>query len=383
MTQKPKICFVASTGIPTFHRTNFEKISEDFDVYAVMNIKNPDVFNGIKVVEAHSIEIERRPSIFKDLKALWLLYRYFKNNKFDIFVSQASKPSLLAAIAGKIAGVPVRIRIFTGQLWANKKGVGRLFFKTIDKLTVALNTHILVDGKPQRKYLIENKILKDGQATVLANGSICGVDTEIFKPNDSIRRELRNKFNISDKDIVFAFLGRINRDKGIFELLEAFNLLLPEYDNIKLVLIGNSEGINEDILSKYPNIKIGQNMILYGYTKEPYKTLQIADVFCLPSYREGFGMSAIEAASLSLPVIISDAYGLGDSYVNGETGIQCKVKDSKSLADAMRFYIMYPDKMPIFGKKGRERIVNEFNKELVSGAWSEYLNLRFNESKFK
>lgn len=383
MTTKPKICFVASTGIPNFHRTNIEKISEDFDVYAVMKILNPGVFKGIKVVEAYSIDIERRPSIKKDLMALWQLYRYFRANKFDIFVSQASKPSLLAAIAGRLAGIPVRIRIFTGQLWANKKGFGRLFFKTIDKITVALNTNILVDGKPQRKYLIENGVLKEGQATVLAHGSICGVDVDKFKPDESIRKQLRDSLNLTEDNIVFAFMGRINREKGIYELLQAFNGLIPKYPDIKLVLIGNSEGIDSQSMSIYSNLKIGDNLILYGYTSEPYKTLQLADVFCLPSYREGFGMSVIEAASVGLPVICSDAYGMADSYVERLTGLTCKVKDVESLTKAMETYIVYPELMPEYGNNGRRRVIDSFNKELVSTAWSNYLKAKLDEAKAK
>lgn len=370
---KKKICFVASTGIPTFHRTNIEKLSEDFDVYAVMKNANEEAFKGVKVKEFKSIDIERRPSILKDIKALWRLYRYFRRNKFDAFISQASKPSLFAAIAGKLAGVPVRIRIFTGQIWANKKGLSREFFKTIDRFTVALNSDILVDGKPQRKYLIENGILKDGQATVLANGSICGVDVDKFKPYPEERKAIRDRLGISDSDIVFAFMGRIKREKGIYELLEAFNVLVGKYSHLKLVLIGNSEGVTEESMREYENIVIGNNLILYGYTKEPYKTLNLADVFCLPSYREGFGMSAIEAAADGLPVICSDAYGLGDSFVDGYTGLKCKVKDVKSLKDAMEQYILNPDIVRKYGASGRTRVIEKFNKNQVAKAWSDYI----------
>lgn len=370
---KKKICFIASTGIPTFHKTNIEKLSEDFDVYAVMKFDDPSVFDGVNVKETKSIDIERRPSILKDLKALWNLYKYLHSNKFDAFISQASKPSLLAAIAGRMAGIPVRIRIFTGQIWANKTGFGRTFFKTIDKITVALNSHLLVDGNPQRKYLIGNGILKEGQATVLANGSICGVDVEKFKPDAYERAKLRGQFGINDDDVVFAFMGRLKRDKGVYELLKAFDVLASKYDNAKLVLIGNSEGIDENSMQGYPNIKIGENLILYGFTKEPYKTLNIADVFCLPSYREGFGMSVIEAAAVGLPVICSDAYGLADSFVDGETGLKCKVQDVESLKDAMDQYLLNPDIISEYGMKGRKRVVDEFNKELVSQAWSDYL----------
>lgn len=370
---KKKICFIASTGIPVFHKTNIEKLSSVFDVYAVMKIIDPSQFDGIKVKEAHSIAIERRISIIKDIKALWLLYKYLRKNKFDAFISQASKPSLLASIAGLIAGIPVRIRIFTGQLWAHKQGFSRFFFKSIDRLTVALNTHILVDGRSQRNYLIDNKIIKEGQAIVLANGSICGVDTKKFCPNPDTRKRIRRSYGVKDEDIIFSFMGRINKDKGIFELLEAFNRLSGKYKHIKLVLIGSSEGITEESMDSYQNIKIGDNLILYGFTQEPYNALQIADVFCLPSYREGFGMSAIEAASLQLPVICSDAYGLADAFVDGVTGLKCKVKDVESLYKAMESYIDHPNQISRFGVNGRKRVIEKFSKELVSEAWLDYL----------
>lgn len=376
---KKKICFVASTGIPGFHRTNIEKLSEDFDVYSVMKFNDPSIFDGIKVKEAHSIDIERRPSISKDLKALIALYKYFKANRFDVFISQASKPSLLAAIAGRMAGIPVRIRIFTGQLWAHKKGLSRAFFKTIDKITVALNTHTLVDGRSQRQYLIDNGILSEGEATVLANGSICGVDVEKFKPSPAVRKNIRDKFGFKESDIVFSFLGRITRDKGIYELLSAFDALAARYNNIKLVLIGNTEGVREEDISSLQNVRKGENLILYGYTDVPQQTLQIADIFCLPSYREGFGMSAIEAAALELPVICSDAYGLADSYIDGQTGVKCKVMDVASLKDAMEFFINNPLKIKDYGNNGRHRIIESFSKELVSSAWSEYLKGKTNE----
>lgn len=370
---KKKICFIASTGIPVFHKTNIEKLSSVFDVYAVMKIIDSSQFDGIKVKEAHSIAIERKIYIIKDIKALWLLYKYLRKNKFDAFISQASKPSLLASIAGLIAGIPVRIRIFTGQLWAHKQGFSRFFFKSIDRLTVALNTHILVDGRSQRNYLIDNKIIKEGQAIVLANGSICGVDTQKFCPNAETRNRIRGSYGLTDEEIVFSFMGRINKDKGIYELLEAFNRLSGKYKHIKLVLIGSSEGITEESMDSYQNIKIGDNLILYGFTQEPYNALQIADVFCLPSYREGFGMSAIEAASLQLPVICSDAYGLADAFVDGVTGLKCKVKDVESLYKAMESYIDHPNQISRFGVNGRKRVIEKFSKELVSEAWLDYL----------
>lgn len=373
---KKKICIIASVpnGIISFWKTNIDKISNKFDVYIVANFENKDIFNDLKIKDAKSIRIERHPSIFKELNTINELTHYFKQEKFNGFISMSSNASLVASIAGWKAKIPFRARIFTGQIWANKKGISRMFFKLIDRVTVLLNTHFLVDGKSQQNYLIQNGILKIKQSCVLANGSICGVDTERFKPNPEIREIERKNLHIEDSDIVFAFMGRINRDKGTFELLEAFNRLVGEEKHVKLLLIGNNEGIDNNIFNKYSNIRYGINLICYGFTKAPYNALQAGDVFCLPSYREGFGMSVIEAASLELPVIASDAYGLKDSFINGVTGLCCKMKNVESLYEAMKQLYKDNNLRKKMGKAGRDRIIKDFSMDMVSDAWLNYFS---------
>ena len=373
---RKKICIVTSVpgAIKSFWKTNIDAISQRHNVYIVSNFDNNTNFDGIKIINAKSIAIERKPSIIKDIKALWEVYKYFRRMKFDAFISMTDKASLISSIAGFFSRIPVRVRVFTGQTWAQKKGISRLFYQIIDKITVFLNTHSCVDGKPQRLYLEENGILKSGYATVIANGSICGVDIDRFIASEDVRIGERTRLNIHNDDIVYTFMGRINRDKGIFELLGAFNKFCVNHKNAKLVLIGGFDGLNNDILSKYHNIRVGDNVILYGYTSSPEKSLQISDVFCLPSYREGFGMSAIEAAALNLPVICSDAYGLADTFVENKTGLKCKVADEDSLYQAMKLYYNDSQMRYQHGQAGRERVVQLFSMKLVAQEWSNYID---------
>ena len=267
--RRKKICIIASApgGITSFWKTNIDEISKHFDVYVVANYQDEKVFNELSIKGQRSIDIQRRPSVNSVLKAVNSLRKYFREEKFDAFISMSLNASLISAIAGKLENIPFRARIFTGQLWAHKKGLSRTFYKSIDKLTVFLNNHFLVDGRAQQEYLVENGILSDGQSVVLANGSICGVDVEKFKPLQEKRFEERSKLGLSETDVVFTFMGRINRDKGTYELLEAFNNLAEKHENAKLLLIGNSEGITNETFAAYDNIVIGKNLILYGYTK--------------------------------------------------------------------------------------------------------------------
>lgn len=371
---KKKLCIIASapSGIISFWRTNIEKLAPYFDVYVVANFTDETIFNGLYIKGAKSVNIERKPSIASGLGAVKELVQYFKQMQFDGFISMSSNASLVAAIAGKIARVQFRCRIFTGQIWANRTGMLKIFLKMIDRFTVWANTHLLVDGRSQQKYLIDKGILKEGQSEIIANAAICGVDVEKFSPNVDIRAKERLNLGFKDSDIVYIFMGRMNREKGIYELLGAFNRLAKDNQDVKLLLIGANEGIPDETFKSHPNIFYGKNLICYGVTRTPYNALQAGDVLCLPSYREGFGISVIEASAVGLPVIVSDIYGLKDAYEDGVTGLKCKARDVDSLYEVMKK--LYDDKeMRIsLGKAGRERTKNLFSMELVSNAWLDY-----------
>lgn len=371
---KKKICFVVSapgTAV-SFLKDHVERLSELFDVYLVANIKDVSEITNLKLTGYKHIQIERKPSVNKDLRALWQLYKYFRQERFFVVQSQASKPSLLMAIAAFFARVPNRIRIFTGQIWCNMTGWKRIAFKAVDKITVALNTELLSDGYPQMNYLIEQKIVKPNKIKVLGNGSICGVDISRFNPDDRVRSDIRKELNYSDNNIVFVFLGRLKREKGIHELLSAFNKLVVDSPDARLLLLGTDEENCIEWLRLYPNISDRKRVCFYGYTLDPNKTLQAGDVYVLPSYREGFGMAVLEASCMKLPVICSDIYGMEDSFVEGVTGLKCKVRDDETLLDCMKKLYIDEALRQSMGKAGRERVMKDFSKQLVTDAWFEY-----------
>ena len=239
----------------------------------------------------------------------------------------------------------------------------------LDRLDVKLNTELLVDGEPQRQYLIANGIMTEQDAQVLASGSICGVDTVRFNPSADVRKAIRQEFNYSDDDIVYVFLGRLKKEKGIYELFEAFEQLVPARPNAKLLLVGPDEENCRSRLSEYHNLKDGGNVIFYGMTPEPQKLLQAGDVFVLPTYREGFGLSVLEASCVGLPVICSDTYGVMDAMGDEVTGLRCKTADSKTLRDCMEKLYANPDLRKELGKNGQKRVKTTFSREILTDAW--------------
>ena len=240
---KRKICFVVSKpGTAQFLAGAMSRLKDEYDLYLVANFESGSAIEGLPLKITKHIQIERRPRPLTDLKALWQLYRYFKKNKFDVVHSYTLKASLLTAIAGWIARVPHRLRNFSGQLWCNMTGMKRRFYKTIEHIIVALDTDFIIECNAQRQYLIDEGILKKhDQAKVMYRGSVCGIDSEKFKFNPAKRAEIREELNIADDVVVFIFLGRLRREKGVYELFEAFNHLAGDNKNAYLLLVGNAE----------------------------------------------------------------------------------------------------------------------------------------------
>lgn len=367
-----KICFI--TAIPgssnAFLRDHMEALNKEYSVYYVSS--EPD---ESKILVSHNgyqcVGIQRGISLWKDLSALFKLTKYFRKEKFDAVHSVTPKAGLLTAIAGFFAGVPIIIHIFTGQVWANKRGPMRWLLKFMDRMIVLFGNHFLVDGEGQRKYLIKEGVLKEKNSQVLGHGSICGVNLQRFKPNEQARKAARAEVKVADERIVFVFMGRLNHDKGMYELLPAFDRLASENDNVFLLLFGMDEENVAASFHKYKDLN-ERNFLYYGLTREPQKMLQAGDVFVLPTYREGFGSSVIEASALGLPVICSDAYGVMDAMVDDVTGIRCKVGDVESLYQAMKKFVNYPELIMKFGEAGRERVIRDFSGEQMTQLWVEY-----------
>lgn len=376
-----KICFVVSTlsTVRAFMDNHIRVLSESYDVYIVANLteKDSEYLQSLPIKGYKHIGINRKIHLIKDLTAVIDLIRYFRKEKFYAVHSITPKAGLLNALAGKPAGIKNRIHIYTGQVWASREGMMRKLLKSLDQLIARLNTHSLVDGNSQREFLIKEKVLTESNSLVLAKGSIAGVDTVKFSPDSASRTEIRNALGIKNDQVVFIFMGRLCKDKGIDELLEAFSMLQKVHSNTYLLLVGSDEeNYAEKIKRDYSNLVDKVNFCLYGMTPTPARVLNAGDVFCLPSYREGFGVSVIEASSTGLAAIVSDAYGLRDSVLPEVTGLVCKVKDVDSLYLQMKYMLENPHKIRIMGANGRDYIQSRFNQNDVSRAWVDfYLSL--------
>ncbi len=351
-----------------FHLENIiEHINEKYIVIVVTNLSEDShryLKNFSKEVRFFDSKMKRKISIIHDIRTLILLFRFFRNEKISMFFSITPKAGLLGSLASFFMRVPIRVHTFTGQVWQTKKGFYKRLLMFLDRLIYLLCTKVLVDSPSQRQFLIENRIISFKDSLVLGNGSFCGVDINRFLPNRDSRTNIRKMMRVSDTDIIFLFVGRFDIDKGIIELIKAFSLLLDEIKNISLWLLGPSDNANK-YLDELITIKESEKIKILPYSQSPEKYMAAADIFCLPSYREGFGTVIIESAASGIPSIGTNIHGLIDSIVDGKTGLLVDPGDIKSLSESM-FKLASNQELRIkMGRAARSRAKELYSQDLV------------------
>ena len=329
-------------------------------------------------LEHEAINIPRNISIIQDVIALFKLYRFFRERKIDIIHSTTPKAGLLCAIAGLAARVNVRLHTFTGQAWANKSGLVRWISKFCDKVIISLNTQVYADSFSQIDYLTSQNIVKNRkEISVLGDGSLAGVDLDKFNRDKfSQGRDLEKiKLGIPENGQVILFLGRLAVDKGLMELLIAFNSYSRINDNVFLLLVGPLEiNENEALKHLFEESKNNPRILQFDFTSEPEKYLSVCDFICLPSYREGFGTSIIEAGAMGIPAIGTDVQGLRDSIVDGETGILVPSRDAIKLEKAINTFLSNPDLIKKMGENAYTRVLEKFSSTRMNNyVINEYL----------
>jgi glycosyltransferase involved in cell wall biosynthesis len=355
-------------------------LSAFYDLYLVANFTdaNREIFAAWPFKEIVHIPVERQIRLAKDIGALYRLTAYFRKRRFNAVHSITPKAGLLTMTAAKLSGIKRRIHIFSGQVWVTRTGFMRKMLIFFDRHIARYTTHILVDGKSQREFLIANHIIPSEKSTVLGNGSFSGIDTKKFKPDTGIALSVRKELNISPDETVFMFLGRLMVDKGILELIDAFLNLYEMYPTIKLILAGNDEGNIEALVKKKVCSK--NSIILYGHSDTPERILQACDIFCMPSHREGFGVSVIEASALEKPVICSDIYGLNNAVIENETALKHKVKNTDSLQAQMEKLMNDKALRISLGKNGKEYVTKHFDSETIVKEWVRFYRELFDAS---
>ena len=361
-----KICYVATIPavVHSFLRDHIRAASENYDVTIICNHVDAYLLDDMPA-RIIILPIERKISPWRDLLVLIDLISIFRRERFDLVHSIMPKTGLLSMLAALIVRVPNRIHIFTGQVWATRQGWIRTFLKMFDKLIVLSATHVLADSPSQRNFLVSEKVVSNNQCDVIADGSICGVDTGKFKPDEYQREKLRTELNVLPQDTLILFLGRLNRDKGIIDLAKAFTNILLVHSNVILLLVGSEEDVTFLQVQEMCGIH-NDRLRRVSFTTYPECYMSAADVLCLPSYREGFGQVIVEAAACGVPTVASRIYGITDSVSEGETGLLYAAGDTDELTKTLLTLIEDNSLRQQLGITARKRVLEKFQSSRIT-----------------
>lgn len=356
-----KIVFVTAVPetVSSFLLIYINTLAKKHDVHIATTLSDGENVRGLSpLVTTHHIDIARNPALLADTRSLFILFCFFKKEKFDVIHSFTPKAGLLTQISAFFARAPLRFHTFTGQVWATKTGFSRVLLKQLDKVTASLATYCLVDSSSQQIFLIQENVITTDNSRVLANGSISGININKFTFSELTRQKLRNIHNVNKDEFVFLYVGRLKKEKGIPELLNGF-AAIKTIRNIKLFIIGTDEENLAHLIEGHNNIKY------LGFKTNISEYYSFADMLCLPSHREGFGNVIIEAAACNLPAIASNIYGLCDAVEDGYSGLLHEVKSEHSITASMEKVVNGKIDLDKMRFDARKRVADVFDEKYL------------------
>ncbi|HBG28776.1 MAG: hypothetical protein A2Y10_07060 [Planctomycetes bacterium GWF2_41_51] len=318
-------------------------------------------------IQMFPVKIKRSISPFSDIKALWQIYRYLKKEKIEIVHTHTPKCSLLGQLAAKMAGVPVIINTVHGFYFHdNMKPFAKWFYVMMERIAAKCSTMILSQNPEDIETAIKLKICKPDKIKFLGNG----VNLEKFNPHrfgNNFKIQKRQEIGVPKDSIVIGIIGRLVKEKGFLELFEAFKVIVNEYKNVWLIIIGPQEPEKVDRISMDTVKQYGiENRTVYlGERDDISEILACCDIYTLPSWREGFPRSAIEAAAMGLPIVTTDIRGGRQVVENNKNGLLVELKNANELKKTLIKLIKNQNLRTQMGKAGLEKAQKEFDENKV------------------
>lgn len=320
-------------------------------------------------VRTHEVGLTRKITPLQDLKAVWQLYRFLKKERPFIVHSHTPKAGIVGMLAAKLAGVPHRLHTVAGLPLLETTGIKRTILTAVERLTYSCATKVYPNSKGLQQIILQEKFCSASKLNVIGEGSSNGIDTEHFSRKNISKAEiesLKAKLNITQDDFVFVFVGRIVGDKGINELVNAFDKISSETSNVKLLLVGPYEE-DLDPLSELTlkRIRENENILSLGYQQEVRLFLAVSHCLVFPSYREGFPNVVMQAGAMELPGIVTDINGCNEIISHEKNGLIVPVKSVEALYLALHRILSDKELYLRLQQHAREAITSRFEQNVI------------------
>ena len=364
---------VRITTIPISIEKLLENQPRFFSEYFNITLVSSDEERLAKVasdqgVQYFPLEITRKITPLQDLRCLVRLVRFLRQEKPHFVHSHTPKAGIIGMLAAYIAGVPVRMHTLAGLPLMESTGVKRWVLNTVERITYFCSTNVYPNSKGLETFILQNKFCIPKKTKVLGSGSSNGIDTSYFDPEQVTQAQqvaLKSELSIEPKDFVFCFVGRLVKDKGVNELIDAFIQISKKHLNVKLLIVGHTEADLDPLLPKtLHNIEFNERIIEVGFQKDIRPYLAIADLFIFPSYREGFPNVILQANAMGVPCIVSDINGCNELIKQGENGLIVPAKNTKILKEQMELLLENPSQLKASKAEIRNFIRLNFEREV-------------------
>ena len=378
MKQKPKLLRV--TTIPQslwkLLEGQLEYMSEHFEVFAVSSRSENflELLEERENVSTHAITMTRGISPLKDLKAIYQMCKYIGRIRPDIVHTHTPKAGLVGIIASRIMRVPVRLHTVAGLPLETRDGFKKKLLLLVEKIIYKNATKVYPNSRGLSKFIVENDLEKQENLKIIGKGSSNGIDLNVFTEDHELiqkGKDLRKQFKVAESHFVFLFIGRIVKDKGIEELLKAFDKLTKEQNNLKLLILGKAEP-HLDPISKESQEILNSNVdiIAPGYQKDIRPFMSMSDAFVFPTYREGLPNVLLQAQSFSMPCIVTEVTGNTDIVEDGFNGVFVDKENWMDLYKAMQLILTDSEVRETIAKNARKTIEDNYDQKFV---WQELL----------
>ena len=344
------------------------ELSSEYEVVALSS-PGPELDDlaerdGVRTI---ALPMQRAIAPLHDLTTLIRLVRIFRRERPQLVHSITPKAGLLSMMAARISGVPVRVHTFTGLLFPTAAGLQRRLLMLTDRLTCRCATHLIAEGEGVRSDLLQYGIAKR-PVVVLGHGNVRGIDLAYYdRTSEVVARAvaLRQASGLSATAFTFVFVGRIVRDKGIDEMIEAFCALHCEGLDVQLLLVGEEEASDRISVETRQRITDTEAIHRCGWTEDVRPWYAAADALLFPSYREGFPNVVIEAGAMGLPSIVTDINGSREIIRDGETGLIVPPRDAMALLEAMRTLATDRTRAAAMGANARPLVASRYEQGFV------------------